>query len=650
MKLTLLLASIICSTALTAQDFYYKNYNWSEKPTKVELSESELLLDNVILSKKQVAHLVLDEKEQAFEYRLLHISIQLNTDAGIENYNTWELSSRGFEVSIQKARVISPDGKIVVQNEKDIKESLDENGQVESKYFAFEGLQKGSVIEIIDLVKAQTMLTGGTFVIEGREAKKSLDIEIITPKTLVYQTYPINGAVDFTLDTLETDKRRIFVHLNDVKAVEFEDWSTYDANLQKIYFKFNRNLNTGKANFYTYATVTQNIYNSIYTPLDKKQLSGIKKYMKSLDLEGLSTEQKIRTIEYDVKKNFYILDQSFENSANLTTIFKDHIMDDNGFYILMINCLKELSIPTELVVTCDRFENKFLTDYEAYNFLTEYLLFIPGENNYLSHHLFNRYGFVPYEFTNQKGLFIQEKQVADYFVGVGKLKDIPTPTSKQSMDELKVRATTDVNAATCTIEVERIGSGYTAQSYQVPLDYLDDKQVTEVKEAFLSYIDDEATFEKSEFVNANTKSFGSGPFSGKGTFTTGKFLERGGDKLLLKVGLLIGPQSELYNRKTRISPVDSPFPRTYNRTIRVVIPDGYSVKNPTDLIMNVLPFGADGSIGFVSNYKVEGSELVVTISEWYNSVHYEANDYSKYESVINGAADFNKIVLILEPK
>lgn len=649
-KITLLLLGILFLNTTHSQDFYYKNYDWKENPDKTLLSEEEQAQDQIVLSKKNIVHLVLDNNNVPSEYRLIHVTIQLNTDAGIERYNTWHLASQGVEVTLQKARVISPDGKIVIQNEKDIKEALDENGNIEYKYFAFEGLQKGSIVEVIDLVKSPPLLTGGTFLIQGSDTKKSLDLEIITPPFLIYQTFPINGAVDFTLDTTVTENRRLFIHLEDVKAIENQDWTTYGANLQKVYFKYNRNQNSGQANFYTYATVTQNIYSSIFAPLGKKQLALLKKYVKSLDLEGLTNEQKIRAIEYDVKKNFYIINQSFENSSELSAIFKDHIMDDNGFYILLINCLKEVGIPSELVVTCDRFENRFLTEYEAYNFLEEYLLFIPSENKYLSHHLFNRYGFVPYEFINQKGLFIQEKQVADYFVGVGKLKDIPTPKAKESMDEINVRAITDVNKALCTIEVERIATGYTAQPYQIPLDYLDETQVGDAKEAFLSYIDEEATFEKIDFINADTKSFGTGSFSGKGTFTTSHFLERGGDKLLLKAGLMIGPQSELYNRKERTADVDSPFPRTYNRTIRIVIPDGYKVKNPTDLAMNVLPFGTDGSTGFVSNYSIEGDELVVKISEWYNTVHYDASDYRNYEKVINGAADFNKIVLILEPK
>lgn len=649
LKLFVSLSFIVCCISLQAQDFHYVDYDWAEVPEEVILSEKELLLDNVILKKKQVNHLVIID-EQPYEYRLLHQVIQLNTDAGIERYNKWHLSNYGaIEVTMQKSRVISPDGKITVQNKKDIKEYLDENGDVEYKYFAFEGLTKGSKVEILELVLYPPRLTGGSYTIQGSEVKKNVDIEIITPAFLVYKTHPINGCKEFELDSTETEVRKMTLHYDHVDAVKEEDWSTYGANLMKVYYKFNRNLNSNKANFYSYTEVTRNIHAAIFAQPAKKQLTELKKYIKTLKLDGLSTEQKIRAVENDVKKNFYIIDGTIENGNDLSFMFKNHVMDDNGFYIMMVNIFRLLEIPTDLVVTCDRYDNTFLTDYEAYNFLEEYLLYFPNEDKYLSYHLFNRYGYIPVAYIDQKGLFIREKQLGDIAVGVGKVEYIATPKAEESVDEINVKATIDVDAATCSIDIERIGTGYKAQPYQIPWDYLDEKQIEELKEEFIGYIDNDATLETMEFTHPETTSFGVHPFAAKASFTSANFTERGGNKLLLKAGMMIGPQAELYNRDPRVSPIAGPFPRFYNRTIKIEIPAGYTVKNATDLNMNIVPFGTDGSIGFVSNYKIEGNELLVTISEWYKEVHYPASDYSKYESVINGAADFNKIVLILEP-
>ena len=44
-------------------------------------------------------------------------------------------------------------------------------------------------------------------------------------------------------------------------------------------------------------------------------------------------------------------------------------------------------------------------------------------------------------------------------------------------------------------------------------------------------------------------------------------VERAGSKILVKVGELIGPQSEMYQEKPRQFPVQLPFPHTLERNI-----------------------------------------------------------------------------------
>ena len=127
------------------------------------------------------------------------------------------------------------------------------------------------------------------------------------------------------------------------------------------------------------------------------------------------------------------------------------------------------------------------------------------------------------------------------------------------------------------------------------------------------------------------------------------FINRAGQKLLLKIGDLIGPQSELYQEKDRNLPVENDFNREYHRVITFTIPDGYSIKNLNELNMSVQPFknDADG-VGFTSTYKLEGNKLIVNSDEYYKQITFPIESYEKYRSVINAAANFNKIVLVLE--
>ena len=50
---------------------------------------------------------------------------------------------------------------------------------------------------------------------------------------------------------------------------------------------------------------------------------------------------------------------------------------------------------------------------------------------------------------------------------------------------------------------------------------------------------------------------------------------------------------------------------------------------------------------FVSNYKKNGDEIIVENTEFYNIINYPLDKFEEYKDVINAAADFNKIVIVV---
>jgi len=53
---------------------------------------------------------------------------------------------------------------------------------------------------------------------------------------------------------------------------------------------------------------------------------------------------------------------------------------------------------------------------------------------------------------------------------------------------------------------------------------------------------------------------------------------------------------------------------------------------------------------FKSFYEMDGDTLKITADEFYNINKISKEFYEDYRQVINSAADFNKVTLILEPK
>jgi hypothetical protein len=138
-------------------------------------------------------------------------------------------------------------------------------------------------------------------------------------------------------------------------------------------------------------------------------------------------------------------------------------------------------------------------------------------------------------------------------------------------------------------------------------------------------------------------------FEMEGEFKTSAFIEKAGPRLLFKVGLVIGPQTEMYSDQQRTMSIENDNNRNYDRVIRIRIPEGYTVKNADQLRMN-FSFSEDANTPFMfkADYVMKGDVLELTISEFYKEIYCPLDRYEDFRKVINAAADFNKVTLILE--
>jgi hypothetical protein len=107
----------------------------------------------------------------------------------------------------------------------------------------------------------------------------------------------------------------------------------------------------------------------------------------------------------------------------------------------------------------------------------------------------------------------------------------------------------------------------------------------------------------------------------------------------------------MYQEKARQLPVTMQYPHVLDRDITFTIPDGYQIKNISDINMNVTDkkTGKE-TMGFVSSYKLNGSELKILVHEFYSVTDYPVTMFDEFKKVINASADFNKVVLVLEKK
>lgn len=653
MKVALIiLIMLVTLTTSFAQKGFYQDYEWASTPKKYAISEQERLEDEVIVFEKRSVQLV-HTNEGFIQYDLSHYITLLNTDKAIEENNKFYISNNaGSKVFTQKARVIRLDGKIIELKEADIKENKDEAGNVEYRYFALDGIEKGCFIEYLQYVQREPDFSGAAMTLQSEVKKKEVQLDIISPKYIEYLIHPVNGMPEFKKDSSDYLLRRMYLNVNDVPGLEEEPWSAHNSQLQKCYYKVQRNTDERTSNFYNYTNVTKNIHQNMYEPANKKAKKLMEGFIKkACPDDKAALDVKIRSLENKMKSEISVVNDGFDGAFDVAKILEQKVTHKSGLTKLMIQSLREMGIAHELILTSNRNENPFLSNFEGYNFLDENLVYINDLDLYWSPEFESRLGFPPFDYTNTLGLFIKEVKVNELVTAVSKVKQIKGTKGEQSVDEINMNVTFNPDLSGCDMQLERKTTGYKAEYPQVLFDFVDDERKTKLREEYLKYVDQDAVLEGMTFENDRTTAAGVLPLIGKAHFNGAAFLEKAGDKMLLKAGLLIGPQAELYHPKNaRKLPVETRYTRQYKRTITIQIPDGYTVKNPQDLNFNVKPDEKNNTSGFTSTAEIKGNVLTVNVQEWYNQSSYPASEFFIYEKVMNTAADFNKVVLVFVKK
>lgn len=647
----LIFSALLLSAGLTyGQDYYYKDYDWQSKPISYTPFASEEEEDYIYIKNKQSTELVIPEGEGEGPYfvKLIHRVVFLNSDDAVEEYNKMFIGAPKSEEFELKARVITSKGKVIELDESNVQIAEDDEGNDLYRYFAFDGIDVGSTVEYFRIYKSTARLTGSEVRVQKSSIQKNLEYDFILPDYLKFQFHSINGLPDMQKDTLEAKADRFYISIDSLPGLRVEKTANFGANLGKFYYKLNENTATENSNFYTYSNVGTNIYESYYNGNSKKDLKAIKKFIKAANIdENADDRTKIRTFENYLKDELTVLDYSFETLSSPKFAYDNKITNDNGMTKIFLQFLKTYDIKHELIVTCDKTENAFNTDFEGYNFLEDFVIYINKLDTYLypKHHS-SRLGFIPTYFMGQQGIFIREKKVGDFYAAVSEIKTIHYNDIEDSQEDLEVLLTFN-DDMTATANVERKATGYKAKVYQGSADfYTEEEEIEEFKHSFISFLDPESEAEDYSFDNLDPKELGNSPLIATGIVKSPTFVEPAGNKYLVNVGKLIGPQAEMYNDVERTQPVSDYFKRSYTRVIKVKIPEGYTFKELDALNIDVKLPNSDEA-GFVSSYTVEGDMLIITVKEWYEKIEYSVEEYQGYQDVINAAADFNKLVLVL---
>lgn len=647
-----LLAVFVISPAL-AQEKKIVTEQWVDQPTLHALGNSFAGSPAIVILDKRRVEYIDEAKDEVSEYYTQHSIVRVNDEKGIESFNKIYLgASNSIEIVDVKARTILPGGRVVLVDKKNIRDLKEESGNV-YKIFAMEGLEKGCELEYIYTYKKEPSYFGRVNM-QGSHPIKESSIEIIAPERLVFEIKPYNFETKVT-DTVINGKRIAATTLQETPALEDEKYASYGVNLKRVEYKLSYNTTGSKGvRLFTWNEMAKRIYTG-YTSYSEKELNKIDGLIKQNSWDKLaSDEEKVIAIENFLKKNFATRDDiESEDAFNIEFIIKNKLASHKGIMRLYGAIFQQLKISFQFVFVCDRDDCIIDKNFENWNNCESPIFYFPSLNKFIAPtRIEYRYPYIHPSWAAANGLYCKGTTIGNFTTAIAEVKMVPLEDFSKNFNNIESTIQLNPGNDTLLIDMKQLYGGYESVYYRAAYNFASADEQKSLTKELIKFGTNSENVVSSEILNREIESSASGkPFVLHANVKASELLDKAGNRLLVKIGEIIGPQVEMYQEKPRQLPIKIEYPHFQERKIKLIIPDGYTVKNPSDLkLEHVYKENGDVTMGFTSDYQLEGNVLTVHIMEEYRRTFYPLNQYEEFKKIINTSADFNKIVLVLEKK
>ncbi|MEQ8926958.1 MAG: DUF3857 domain-containing protein [Fulvivirga sp.] len=648
MHKTLLIFFALLAThnSLTAQ---YLKYEWEEDRERYDLGDA--FSDEALIYLKyhrQYEYIYEGEERNLFLYQTEHEIMRANNDNALARSNRIYIPMRNaIELVELHARTINKDGTVIEFDKSEIKELEDEETGSGYKIFAIEGAEVGSEIEYYYTKKLDADYFGREFYQFSEPIIKGSFV-LLTPSNLQFSFKSYNRLPEIKIDTVESTTVYTMVCEN-IPALREEEFSSYDGSRQRLEFKLGYNEATGRKLF-QWSDATQLLYGRAFL-LEKEESKALEKLLGDVKLKGLKTiPEKVAAIEDFIKTSYYLNENAPYEASSIPFILENRIGSKLGLTKLTLNAFKLVGANPSLVLTSDRSEVPFDGEFESYNYLQDYLIYLPEDDSFVApYNPEFRYGMVPAPFTATEGLFISQVTEDGMAFPKYEIKKIPALPAADNLDKMDVNVTFNEDLTANTVHLKRSFNGYQAAFIKAVYPLIEEARKEELLKSLVKFLAADANITTLELKD---KEFHyetwEDPLVIDSEFESPSFIELAGDIILLKVGEMIGPQTEMYQENERMTEVENDFNREYQRNITITLPEGYKVENLDDLNFDekVIEDG-ETIFYFKSGYELKGQKLKIYVNEAYEEIYYPKEKFEAFRTVINAAADWNKIVLVM---
>jgi hypothetical protein len=631
-----------------AQSAVYLNYNWDSKASIHAVSEADATeYPAVIILQNRILELSVTPNG-ANSYDTEHKIVHINNDGGIEKYNKVYIPLYGGrELVSLKVRSVDREGKVTEFNRANLKELKNVEGYGNFKIFAIEGLTKEGELEYLYTLKT-TPQTYGREVFQHDVPVLEAGLEIIYPDRFTFGSKSYNGLKSMESSVLDNKRKSLTLMEKNIPALIEEQYSSYKSSLKKVDYKLESN--GREINLMSWSSICEKMIQNFY---DGNGLAKVEKLIKIIGVEGLSEIEKIKKIEKYIKTNFTVKEGTNDAYEDVKEIILSHVANERGITKLYMAIFHLAEIETSLVIACNKYRGVIDPTFSNVIDLNEILFYFPQHKSYLTPDVsYLRLGATLSSLAGSTAVFITyhfEGNLASYLKY--SIRQIEPLDYTFNSEGVKAKVTFGEDMTYLEIDQENYWQGYRAAQNRGIYYYRPEESREEFfKNVTLSGIDNytvlSRVFEGQDIqLSENPENY----CKIKTRYSVSSLLEKAGDDYLLSVGKIIGKQSELYQEKSRKTDIVFHETSNYNHEIVLEVPKGYKCSGLESLkINNAVKQNGDSVMYFNSDYVLDGDKLTIKVNEVYKVLSLPKDKYSEFRTMVNSAADFNKVVLIFE--
>ena len=618
----------------------YLNINWDDKTGDLKTSNHDL---QGIFSNHYVEYFNSKFSDEVYIYETHHMKTKINKITDDSNNDIFISKINVSEIVDVKSKIINDDTTATYGFE-EMKKMIDKSTSSENyNYYKIPGIKEQDIVEVIYTVKRDFNFNGNKIIEESYPILSSKFILIENDFKSNIKIY--NSFNSFVEDTLIDGKKSKIINFKNLDATSNEQYSTPIANKIKVSYQCYENREDVSQTEY-WNNLVQNLrelfFPSSINPIAIDLFNEIQKNNISIPENEISISNKID--EY-IKNNFIISDDDDPNLNEISYIFDNKISNDFSIIQVYTNLLKAAKVDYEVAISCNRYFLKFDPELFDPNQLREFVIYLPNSEKYISpNRIEYRVSEAPDDLLGNYGVFI-DKNLDYYF------SEITQSDKNFSEIKKKIEISIPKNLKKLKIKENRSFSGYWAIMNRNYVSLSENEETDFLIDYFtINGLDNK------KVTNYNIKNFDisnnsyNTPLRINSTITTTELVEEVDGLVYLKVGKVIGLQSNLFDDNKRINEIEINFPNSYEYQIEVEIPKGYRVSDYSELNKAKEFLSVDGSISakFNSKATLNNNKINIVINEFYKNLRYDKGRYQEFREVINAAAKFYESTVILE--